>query len=108
MDVDGVADPDADERTGYLAVERPVAEGRALGQPPFDFDADEIDPHGLRFALADRRRQVGRFARDVGFDQGLWLRPCRDDELTLHAGELMAGHAAESCPGFLFSAKIEK
>jgi hypothetical protein len=62
MDVDGVADTHADERSGHLAVERPVTEGRALGQPPFDFDADEIDPHGLRFALADRRWQVGRFA----------------------------------------------
>ena len=95
MDVDGVADAHADERPGHLAVERPVAEGRALGQPALDFDAEQIDAHGLRLALADRRRQVGRFARDVGLDHRLRRRPRRDDELPLHARELVAGHAAE-------------
>ena len=35
----GVADPHADERPRHLAVEGPVAERRAFGEPPFDFDA---------------------------------------------------------------------
>jgi hypothetical protein len=48
----------------------------------------------LWFAFADRR-QVVWFARDVGFDQRLRCRPRGDDELSLHAGKLVAGNAAE-------------
>ena len=54
----------------------------AFGEPAFELDGQQIDAHGLRLALADRRRQVGRLARNVGFDQRLRRRPRRDDELT--------------------------
>ena len=83
MDFDRVADAHAQERARHLAVERPVAEGGAVGQPAFDLDGHQIDAHGLRVALADRRRQVGRIARDVGLDQRLRRRLRRDDELAL-------------------------
>ena len=68
MNFDGVADPHAQERTGHFAVEGPVAERGAFREPAFELDADQIDAHGLRVALADGRRQIGRVARDVRLD----------------------------------------
>ena len=56
---------------GTLTVEGPVAEGGAFRESALDLDAEQIDAHGLRVALADRRRQVGGVARDVGLDHRL-------------------------------------
>src|SRR5215471_18214132 len=95
MNIDGIADFDADERRGNLAVEGPVAERRSLRQSAFDLDAEQIDANGLRFSLADRRRQVCGLARNVCLDQRLRRRARGDDELALHAGELMSGYATE-------------
>src|SRR5262245_27472899 len=102
MHVDGVANADTQEGTRHLAVEGPVAKGRAFGETAFQFDRDQIDTHGLRVALADRRRNVGRPLCDVGFDDRLRWRSWRDQELSLLAGELMSWQAAkvEEIAGF--------
>src|SRR5262249_32046173 len=95
VDFDGAADAHAKERTGHLAIEGPVAKGRALGETALQFDRNQIDAHGLRIAFAYRRRNVDRSLRDVGFDDRLrrWAR--RDDKLSLHAGQLMSWEAAK-------------
>ena len=95
MNVDRVADAHAKEGARHLSVECPVAKRGAFGQPPFDFDGKQIDAHRLRVAFCDRRRQVGRFARNIRLDQSLRRRQRRDDELSFHAGLAMARHAAE-------------
>ena len=95
MNVEGVADADAQEGARHLAVEGPVAEGGAFGEPAFQLDGDQIDANGLRRAVADRRRNIGCLLRDVGFDDGLGGRSRRHHELSLHAGKLMTRHAAD-------------
>src|SRR5262249_59018488 len=74
--------------------ESPVAERRAFCEATFDFDAEQIDTNGLRLALADGWRQVARLPGDVRLDDGLRRRARRDQELTLHARQLMGRHAA--------------
>ena len=95
MYVERVADAHPQHRPRHPAVEGPVAEGRPLGEPAFEFDREQVDPHRLRRAIADRRRHLGGDLRDVGFHHLLCRRPRRHQELPLHAGELVAGHAAE-------------
>ena len=95
MNVDGVADTHPDEGARHLAVEGPIAERRCLREPTFELDAQQVDTNGLRVALADRRRHVRGFSRDIGFHDRLRRRTRGDEELTLHAGKSMAGHAAE-------------
>src|SRR5665213_2638357 len=95
MNVDGIADANPDERSGDLAVEGPVAERRGFGEAAFLFDGEQIEPDGDRVALADRGRKIGRVAGNVGFDQRLRRSRGRDQELTLHARQLVTGNAAE-------------
>ena len=90
-----VADAHAQERSRHFAVERPVAKRRAFREPAFQLDGDQINADGLRRALANGRRQVGRFARDDRFDDGLRRRSWRYQKLPFHAGKLMAWHAAQ-------------
>ena len=40
MNIDGIADPDADEGARHLTVEGPVAERGAFGESLFDFNAE--------------------------------------------------------------------
>ena len=94
MDVDRVADADAQHRTGHLAVEGPVAKRRAFREPRFKLDGDEIDPHRLRSSTADRRRNVGWLLRNVGFHHRLRRRLRRDQKFAFHACEPMPRHAA--------------
>ena len=58
--IDGIADANAQERTGHFAVEGPVAKRRAFGEAAFQFHSRQIDVDGLRRPLGDRRRQVRR------------------------------------------------
>src|SRR5258708_18570472 len=95
MNIDRVADPTPQEGPRPLAVERPVAEGRASREPSFDLDAEQVDANRLGIALADRWRQVRRLARDIGLDERLRRQLRGDDELALHAGELVPWHAAK-------------
>src|SRR5262245_14287581 len=95
MHVDGVANADTQEGTRHLAVEGPIAKGRAFGETAFQFDRDQINAHGLRVALAERGRNVGRSLCDVGFNDRLRWRSWRDQELSLHPGELMSWQAAK-------------
>src|SRR5690348_5818029 len=95
MDVERVADAQAEERARHLAVEGPVAEGRALGEPAFDLLGDEVDPYRLWRPLGQRRRQIRRLARDVGIGDGLCRRLRRYHELAFHARLAMAGSGAE-------------
>ena len=94
-DIDGVADTNAQEWTRHLAVECPVAKRRAFGEAAFQLNRRQIDADGLRCPLANRRRQIGCNFGNVSLDQRLrwWLRG--DQELPLHAGELVARQAAE-------------
>ena len=94
MHVDSVADANAHERTRHLAVEGPVAERGAFRETAFHLDGEQVQPHGFRIALADRRRQIGRRPRNIGLNDGLsrWRR--RHQELTFHAGETMTRHIA--------------
>ena len=93
--IHGVADANAQHRSGDAAVERPIAERGAFREAAFEFNRIEIDPHRLRRPVADRRRNLGRFLRDVGFDQDLSGRSRRDDELSAHARQFMTGNAAQ-------------
>src|SRR5215467_1357527 len=95
VDVDGVADTHPDERSRHFAAESPVAKRRAFCEAAFDLDAEQVDANGLRLAFADGWRQVGRLPGDVSLDEGLRRRARRDQELTLHARQLMARHAAK-------------
>ena len=94
VDLDRVADAHAQHRARHLAVEGPVAERRALCEPRLELDRDEVDPHRLRPAIADRRRHLVRLLRNVGLHHGLrrWLR--RDEEFAFHAGQPVSRHAA--------------
>ena len=69
--LDRIADADAQHRTWHLAVESPLAECRSFRESRLKLYGDEIDPHRLRSPVADRRRNVRRFLRDVGFNHGL-------------------------------------
>src|SRR5262249_60026781 len=86
VDVDGVADTHPDERPRHLAVESPVAERGAFCEAAFDFDAEQVDANGLRLALADGWRQVGRLPGDVRLDEGLRRRARGDQGFALDGG----------------------
>ena len=95
MNVNGIADADANEWAGYLAVKRPVAECGRFREPAFLFNGEEVEPDGLGVSFAERRRQIGRFAGNVGFDQRLRRSYGRYQKLTLHACQSVTGNAAE-------------
>src|SRR5260370_30246252 len=95
MEVNRDAHANANERSRYFSIESPVAECRRLCEAPFLFDGEQIKPYGLWISLADRRRKIGRFARNVGFDQRLCRGHRRYQKLTLHSRPLVAGNTAE-------------
>ena len=47
MNVDGVADANANERSRHFAIEGPVAECRCFCEPAFLLDREQIEPDGL-------------------------------------------------------------
>jgi hypothetical protein len=69
MDINCIAHANANERSRYFSIKSPVAECRRLCEATFLFDGEQIKPYGLWISLADRRRKIGGFARNVGFDQ---------------------------------------
>ena len=96
MNIERVADANAQHRARHFAVEGPVAEGRSFREAPFKFDGEQIDPHRLRRTIADRLAELRlTFCEMSASTSDLRRRPRRDDELPLHAGELVTGHAAD-------------
>src|SRR6478735_9895952 len=95
MVVDGVANANADEGSRHFAIEGPVAERGCFREPAFLLNGEQIEPDGLWISFADRWRKIGRFARNVGFDQRLRCKERRYQELTLHTRQSVTGNAAE-------------
>jgi hypothetical protein len=71
MNVNGVADTDTNEWSGHLAVKCPVAECRCFREPALLLNGEQIKSDGLWVSLADRRKEIGRFARNVSFNECL-------------------------------------
>ena len=95
MNVNGVANADAKERSGHFAIECPVAECRRFGEPAFLLNSEQIEPDGLWISFTDRRWKVGGLTRNVGFDQRLRRKYGRHQKLTLHTRQSVTGNAAE-------------
>jgi len=70
MNVNGVTNADANERSGYFAIEGPVAECRRFCEPAFLLDSEQIGIKSMSLSeptLDDVfLRQTGRSLRDTG------------------------------------------
>src|SRR6478609_9011782 len=90
MHIDRIADTNTEHGAWHPAIEGPVTKRGAFAQPAFQFSGDKVDAHRLRSPLTDRRGNLGRLLRDVGFNNRLRRRPRSDKKPALHAGELMS------------------
>src|SRR6266566_4892642 len=96
MDLDGVADPHTDERSGHLAVECPEIVGDLIVQLPLELDGLQVDPYDLWWTRTNRCRQIGRIAHDRrGYRSDRGSLPRCHLDATFHPGLAMARYRAE-------------